>query len=276
MTISLNSYDYVFRATEADIMDLFTWASSGHDLTLNQRIKPGLIIIVNKDRQDPGTNARWLDPDYATRTLLSQLELSPVFRELRNKWVAQEKILRTAEDLILCYYDSFWVLFIPNLGLRTARLIAKQYRTLYSKIRQSSKHLREKRMKVGMKLDVVSFDVYIEEALNRLAKGINSQIDFYYLANRESAMPSKFSEHLTALIARLWIKEGYDLSTGDRNEEVLLARLTPYLASCIASQMPSTIDLYGWYSILLLALMGKGFGTLRSVSNDHCRKADIH
>ena len=220
-------------------MDLFEWASSGHDLTLNQRVKPGLIIIYNKDSQEHNSNIRRLDPDFAKRALLSQLELSSAFEELRDKWARQGKTLRTAEDLILCYYDSFRVLFIPQLTAKTAGIIAKQYRTLYSEICESSSRLRAKRMSVGMRLDVVSFDVYIEHAINRLAKGLDSQIDFYYLANRDSATPSKLSEHLTALIAKLRIKEGYALSTGDRDEEVLLKRLIPYLASCIASQMPS-------------------------------------
>ena len=108
-------------------------------------------------------------------------------------------------------------------------------------------------MRVGMNLDVVSFDVYVEHAFNRLAKSLNSQIDFNYLANRDSERPSKFSEHMTALMAKLRIKEGYDLPAGDMNEAVLHARLMPYLASCIVSQIPSTANSHGQsYSSVLL------------------------
>jgi hypothetical protein len=191
-----------------------------------------LIIVINKDTND--AEPRWLDADFATKTFLAHFELSSAFQELRDKWATRGKTLRTAEDLILCYYDSFRVVCIPALTTRTSTVIAAQYRTLYREIRQSSAHLRDKRVGFGMKLNASSFSLYVEHASHRLAKDLKSPIDFYYLAKRNSGIPSSFSEHLTALIVKLQEKIA---SEEVGREAALLTRLIPYIACCIVLQI---------------------------------------
>jgi hypothetical protein len=219
-------------------MELFEWASSGHERTLNQRIRPALVVIVNKftDKSD----AEWLDENYATKTLLAHFQLSDAFADQREKWVKRGKTVNTAEDLILCYYDSFRVICVPNLtNFKSASLIMKQYQTLYREIRSSSVRLREKRKQYGMNLDSESFNTYVEHAFHRLAKDLKSPIDFYYLASKDSSIPRSFNEHLTVVVTKMLKASEYDSSDQIGQERDLLNRLTPYIATCIASQLPS-------------------------------------
>lgn len=217
---------------------MFQWASSGHERTLNQRIRPGLLIIINKFR---GADPQWLDVDFATKRLLSTFQLSGAFSDLRKRWAMQGKTISTAEDLILCYYDSFRVICVPDLtDPKSANLIADQYRTLYLEITKSSAKLREKRIRVGMNLDVQSFSTYVEHAFQRLTKDLAAPIDFYYLSSKDPVIPTRFSEHMTAVIVKLLHHGGYQKSDEIGHEQQLMAKLTPYLASCIAIQMAET------------------------------------
>lgn len=224
---------------------MFQWASSGHERTLNQRIRPALLIIINKlpRRSDP----EWLDVEYATKKFLSHFELSGVFNDLRRKWDARGRTVKTAEDLILCYYDSFRVVCIPDLTDRiSTKLIAQQLGIFYKEIRQSSAQLRDKRLRVGMNLDVESFITYMEHAFFRLTKDLKAPIDFYYLSSRDSNIPSRFNEHVTSLIVKMLQQSDYGHTNQLGQEQQLLARLTPYLACCIAIQVSRLGDMQGY------------------------------
>jgi hypothetical protein len=183
-------------------------------------------------------DSQWLDVDFATKRLLSTFQLSGAFSDLCKKWAMQGKSISTAEDLILCYYDSFRVICVPDLvDPKSANLIAKQYRTLYLEITRSSAKLREKRVRVGMNLDVQSFSTYVEHAFNRLTKDLAAPIDFYYLSSKDPVIPSRFNEHMTAVIVKLLHQSDYQRSDQTGQEKQLMDKLTPYLASCIAIQM---------------------------------------
>jgi hypothetical protein len=238
------------RATETDVEELFKWAEGGHERTTNQRVKPGLLIIVNRFKGEDD----WLDVNYATSQLLSQLELSGTFAEQKERWEKRGKAIETAEDLILCYYASFRVICIPDLpyevaGMaKPARLIAQQYRTLYTEIRWASQGQRESKRRVGMNLDTESFLTYVEHAFHQLSKELKSSIDFYYLDTRDvnSSAPSQFSEHLTGVIVKILntstFRDGkYRHSNVTGQEEQILKRLIPYLGLCISTQISTRI-----------------------------------
>lgn len=221
-------------------MHLFQWAASGHDRTVNQRVKPGLLIVINKDT--PTVDGQWLDVQYATKTLLSHLELSTAFADLRRIWKIRGKILNTAEDLILCYYDSFRIICIPNLSSTTTHSIATQYGKLYDEVRTASETLRQKKIRVGMNLNVSSFSQYLIHALTRLTRDITSSIDFHYMAETDKARPSEFRGHMTALFTLL-VKlrmngENVKKLTDAVNEQAVVDSLTPFVACCIASELP--------------------------------------
>lgn len=230
------------RATEAELMDLFKWAANGHERTVNQRVRPGLLIVINKDV--PNSDEKWLDVDYATKTLLAHLQLSTAFAQYREVWRQRGKVLNTAEDLILCYYDSFRIICIPSLSSTTTQKIATQYQKLYHKVRTLSGQVRRKKVQANMNLTVPSFVKYLEHAFSRLTKDLTSSIDFHYLASKDAARPTTFREHLTALLVKL--KEKEDVRVDDSEfvpEAALVDRLTPFVACCIASQIPKDSSL---------------------------------
>jgi hypothetical protein len=230
-------------------MNLIKWARSGHERTLNQSIRPGLVIVVNK--LAPG-NDKWLDVNYATEELLNTYPPSGAFDDLRRKWATRGENLQTAEDVILRYYDSFRVVCIPdfvpsayNSAAAMTPLVARQLKELDREIRTSSQRLRRKRLDVGMNLDVTSFTTYVEHAFNRLTKDLRAPIDFYYLESRDPTVPSRFSEHLTSVIIKLLSRYNYNHTNERKQEENLLSRLIPYLACCISLQIPSSAEASG-------------------------------
>ena len=241
-----------FRATESELMQLFEWASAGHERTVNQRVRPGLIIVVNKDV--PSADKEWLEVDYATKTLLSHLELSPAFAKLREVWKARGRTFSTAEDLIHCYYDSFRIICIPTLAFATTEKIAMQYRKLYDEIKKSSDKLRKKKIQFGMNLDVESFDKYMGSAFSRLAKDLTSSIDFHYMASKDTDRPTKFREHVTNLLVRLKVEEekqnrGVSGKFNAISEKAMVNRITPFIACCLASKIPSAASSKGWLAV---------------------------
>jgi hypothetical protein len=163
-----------------------------------------------------------------------------VLSDLKEQWAKRGKIIHTAEDLILCYYSSFKVICVPDLpagiaGIKPSRLIAEQYKKLYREIQRASKKLRNRKLRLGMNLDVESFNLYVEHAFNRLTRDLQSYIDFYYLASHDEIIPTRINEHLAAVIVKMLKMGKYSTSNELGQEKKLLSRLIPYLAWCIAA-----------------------------------------
>jgi hypothetical protein len=220
------------RATENELDHLFRWASNGHERTVNQRIRPGLLIIVNKDA--PDSDERWLNVDYATSELLQHLELSTKFEDLKEEWRLRGRPIATATDLILRYYDSFRIICIPSLTPETTHAIAVQYSRLYNEIRGISEQLRRKRLQLHMNLNVRSFCNYVEHVFNRLARDMRSFVDFHYLATKNADRPTKFRDHLVALLVKLKEDEENVDPPCHAQEADLVDRIVPFLGCCIA------------------------------------------
>ncbi|KAL8925657.1 MAG: hypothetical protein Q9208_003340 [Pyrenodesmia sp. 3 TL-2023] len=233
----MSTYPDKYRATESELDHLFQRASIGHERTFNQRIRPGLIIIINKDA--PDSDERWLDVDYATNGLLRHLELSTKFADLKEQWRLRGSRISTARELILCYYDSFRIICIPSLTPETTHEITVQYSRLYLEILDTSRRLRRKRIQAHMNLNVRSFCNYVEHVYNRLARDLQSSVDFHYLASRNASRPIKFRDHVVALIVKLKEEEENVDPPCDVQETKLINRVIPFLASCIASHSVS-------------------------------------
>ncbi len=229
------------RATESELFNLFEWAAKGYEWTRNQRVRPGLVIVVNKDSPSLGEED-WLDVEYATKTMLSHLELSPAFADLRQKWQHRGVQLNTAEDLISCYYSSFRIVVIPTLTPGTVHSIAMQYQKLYQEIRDTSERLRARKHKLGVDLNVESFQKYTQDAFGRLAKDLTSWIDFHYMGMKYSPRPQTFTEHVTALLQKVREHGEVSLSRDNVQEADVLSCLTPFIACTIASAIPKNVS----------------------------------
>ncbi|KAH0556974.1 hypothetical protein GP486_005239 [Trichoglossum hirsutum] len=221
------------RTTEQEIEDLIGWASMGHRMTVNQRIKPSLIIVTNKDTRPGATE--WCDVDYATGKQIDKLNIAfDRFSRLRDKWMERGKELKSTKDLILCYYDSFRVICIPSLVAVPSGIIARQYEKLYAEIQLASQTIRTKRQDRGMKLDIESFSFYTQHAFELFSKNLGHTFDFRNVGGRLASIPEDFSDHLVNLLVRLKDRQESPAETTVGQEVATLKKFIPFLASCLA------------------------------------------
>ncbi|KAM0227446.1 hypothetical protein ACHAP5_012176 [Fusarium lateritium] len=133
------------RASQNILEQMFRWAKDGHERTLNQRVRPGLIIVLNKMPMDSHDVLSSIKK--ATRQLLPSFQKSTRFQELQQKWRARGRNIQNAEELILCYYDSFRVISIPQhtpSSPAVVQVISDQVKNLYNEILAVSDHIRRK------------------------------------------------------------------------------------------------------------------------------------
>ena len=232
------------RESEEMFDTLFDWAKQGHEKTLNQRIRPGLIIVLNKSTET--VHDALSNPDKATEKMLRAYESLSRFREMQRMWRKRGRRVETARDLIHCYYYAFKVISIPTYSSSppVANQTSESIKTLYRKIRDMSDCIREKRKSYNMDLDTSSFNSYMEKAAKKLAVDLNSAIDFHHIqmSSGDSRLPNRFSEHLLQLMSNMVRMRGLDQSNEIGGEAQLVEDLIRYIASCIAAQVQPNPD----------------------------------
>ncbi|KAI5921413.1 hypothetical protein F4810DRAFT_712454 [Camillea tinctor] len=225
-------------ATQDILWNLFDWAKEGLERTLNQRVRPGLIIVLNKNSE--ASDKLLHDVDHATNELLRSFEQSSRYTEFRDKWKSRGRTITSARDLIKCYYHDFRVVSIP-LHARTpstAKTVSRQIMTLYGEIRSLSDQIRTRRKSFNMNLDIASFNVYLEQSLRILARDHRSSIDFHPISENDSPLPTRPSEHLSLLLGNLVKQRKLNTTMEIGGEARLIDDITPYLAACIVAPSP--------------------------------------
>ncbi|EXK77612.1 hypothetical protein FOQG_17687 [Fusarium oxysporum f. sp. raphani 54005] len=231
------------RASQDILEQMFRWAKDGHEKTLNQRVRPGLIIILNKmpaDSHDVLSSVK-----KATRQLLDSFQKSTRFQELQRKWKARGRAIRTAEELILCYYESFRVISIPQHTPSSPTVVkstSDQVKALYYEIVAMSEEIRGKRQSLNLDLDVSSLNAYLLRSASALARDFHNSLDFRELSDGDSALPRRFSEHLAQLMSRMAKLRHFDTSQAVGGETELVLQMTPYIAACIIAQIDQAND----------------------------------
>ncbi|KAK5656422.1 hypothetical protein OQA88_4803 [Cercophora sp. LCS_1] len=224
------------RVAQKILEDMFDWAKDGHEKTLNQRVRPGLIIILNKMSHD-SQNAM-VDVQTATQRLLDSFQNSTRYAELKKRWTARGREITCAADLILCYYHDFRVISIPTyvpMSPTTAKKISDQIKILYGEIRSMSYRIRTKRVALNMNYDVTSLSSYLLQSVTSLSKAVQNTLDFHRLADGDSSLPRRFSEHLLQLLSNMVKLRKLDTAQDVGGECQLIKDLVPYIASCIVA-----------------------------------------
>ncbi|KAF4447081.1 hypothetical protein F53441_9380 [Fusarium austroafricanum] len=217
---------------------MFDWAKDGHERTHNQRVRPGLIIVLNKMPMD--THDSIPSTDRETRKLLRSFEASTRFQELQRKWRVRGRIIWTAEELIRCYYEDFRVISIPQFTPSSpviVQSIAIQIKAFYGEILSMSEKIRGKRKSFNLDFDTSSLSAYLRRSAEALGKDYQNSLDFHQLSDGDVAPPRRFSEHLAQLMARmakLWHFDKIDQIEGERE---MVLQMTPYIAACIMAQI---------------------------------------
>ncbi|KAK3330701.1 hypothetical protein B0H66DRAFT_528046 [Apodospora peruviana] len=231
------------RAAQTILEEMFKWAKDGHEKTLNQRVRPGLVIVLNKMAQDFQETLSTVDK--ATKSLLDSFQKSARFGELQKRWQARGRSIKDAKDLIYCYYHSFRVIPIPQhttSSPATSQRISNQIKVLYGEIHSMSARIRLKRRSLNMDLDVASLNAYLLQSVNALANNYNNALDFHRLSDGDSALPRRFSEHLLQLMSNMVKLRGLDITQEVGGEGNLVEDMIPYIAACIVAQVVVTSD----------------------------------
>ncbi|GAW20800.1 hypothetical protein ANO14919_103110 [Xylariales sp. No.14919] len=226
------------RSSHNILQEMFKWAKEGHEKTLNQRVRPGLIIVLNK--MAAGSHDALSSVNRATGRLLENFEQSTRFSELQTKWRSRGKEIHTAEELILCYYDSFRVVSVPQYTATSPATVKKtsdQIKILYEEIGKMSALIRKKRQLLNLELDVASLNAYFRQALINLGRDYRSTIDFHQLSDGDYSLPRRFSEHLVHVMANVAKQRNFDTSQAAAGEANLVNQMTPYIAACIVAQI---------------------------------------
>lgn len=225
------------RQAESNMAQLIDWAKNAHDLTTNQGVKPSLVYVVN--RENVADLKTWCQSSYATAKILDMLRKSDCFEIERIAWKKRGKTIHTAEELLLCYYDSIRVIFvpefIPNNPICEASVMKEQYRLLYENISTLSEKSAKKREKAGILSDFISLSKISVAVLDLLTVNFKNPIDLRTLASLSSTQtfPTSFRSHVINTLSNLTMLR----SGGSRREQDTVLEIAPYLASAVAGEI---------------------------------------
>ncbi|RTE85170.1 hypothetical protein BHE90_000326 [Fusarium euwallaceae] len=174
------------------------------------------------------------------RFFVDSFENSTRFQELQQEWEIRGRSIKTAEELIQCYYDDFQVISIPQLTRSSPAIvqnISDQIKALYSEIIAMSEKIRGKRKSFNLDLDTSSLNAYLHRSAMALGRDYQDSLDFHELSDGDVAPPRRFSEHLAQLMARMAKQRNFDTTQAVKGESELVLQMTPYIAACIVAQI---------------------------------------
>jgi methyltransferase-like protein len=149
---------------------------TGYDRLTNQHFRPALLVIINNDSRDNIT--RWCDVDYATEAVLENLDASTWFDEQRSTWNQRGKEINNARELLLCYYESLRVVFIPSGEAVRTQIIFEQYQKLYAEVQAGAQQVQSRRRSAGVNPDIETLTLYTELAFQALSENLDGPVGF--------------------------------------------------------------------------------------------------
>ena len=212
---------------------LIDWAKNAHDWTTNQGTKPALIYIIN--RENMADLREWSDMASAKRRIMDKMKNSIRFESERLEWKARLRNIRTADQLLLCYYSSISVVFIPEFNAKNpnceASEMMQQYQKLYHEIDSLSTASAKAREQAGLLFDSENLARHSITVLDELAKDPEAPLDLHKLVVVSQAHPNDFPSHVLNMLSRL------SQNDENMNELVLINRVSGYVATCVASEV---------------------------------------
>jgi len=140
---------------------LVDWAAAALEKSTNQPVIPHVIIVLNAT-DNSIDEAQW-EIDFATTKLMGDIGealQSPVLKGFARSRSRPEKMIRTAEDLLLSYYCSVRVVRIPTKG--RPKLISDQVGKLYREIGKNCEASRAIKRKARMLLDADELQPFLQ------------------------------------------------------------------------------------------------------------------
>jgi hypothetical protein len=242
-TASREPFTYVvYRAAEDDLTRIVEWAHKAFDKTANQVTRPSLLYIINQDNN--AELDKWVNTTYATERVMEKLRNSNRFKEEQKLWKRRDDTIDTPEQLLLRYYMSVKVVFIPQFKPKEpaceAEAVRTQYTSLYDKINQLSSTTTELRKGSHLLFDLEMLSKNSMKVLEQLAADYKATIDLKSLAEPARSYPSNFKSHAFSVLARLQELGAKPRSPGVNADVVMVKSGVKYIATCIAGEIART------------------------------------
>lgn len=199
-----------------------------------------------------------MSTEQLTDQLLRSYERTTEYANLSSKWRDRGRPIKSAQDLVERYYETFSVVAIPARTVKSPPTrvaeISSQIKNLYKQICIASGQIQERRVSVDASFDVATLNKNLETTLQLLGKNPRFLLDFHSMIEGDSKVPLGFSQHMAAAMFNLAKARKIDKSHDTTGEKKIVADFIPYLASSIVAQLPSCPD-EGTYSLQSLHIM---------------------
>ncbi|KAF4334927.1 calcium-independent phospholipase a2 [Fusarium beomiforme] len=225
------------RSSNTFLGELIDWAQESHDRILNQRMKPALVIIINKDVETGLYTSSSSDP---TEQLLRSFQNTERFENLQALWEEREHPITTTADLLRCYYSDFKVVLIPALTRKSSPVeavsVSKSIKKLYEAIRTSVTKVRSAKINNGTESDLATLNTHLSRSLTVLGQDLRAALDLHDIVREDSPIPTELSDHMAATLQQMSIARGLDKTDEIGGEQALVDSFTPYVGTCISAQ----------------------------------------
>ncbi|KAH9908286.1 hypothetical protein F4778DRAFT_716781 [Xylariomycetidae sp. FL2044] len=181
---------------------LIEWAAEVLNASTNQPRLPHAIIVLNA--ADARTQPSQWDIEHATESLLNTVKDTEVSKEeskrvseLMRHWDMPEKPVRTVRDLLLCYYSSVRVVYVPDHEqyLRMDGQVEK----LHAEIRAACADSQNTKKQARMRMNADELDELFQKAFEHFSKSLDSPFDLVEAARKDAAIPRDFGGNITKL-----------------------------------------------------------------------------
>ena len=156
----------------------------------NQCVLPHVIVVLNKSNSALGEEA--YDTEAATRRLLSDanqsLTLNPdIDRHVQIWQQGHDKTIKTAEDLLKCYYSTFRVVRVPEKG--RYMLIDQQIRKLQTEISLCCRGSHRRKLQARRDLKTDELGECIQNGLDHFTASLDVPFDFLAFSWSQNPIP---------------------------------------------------------------------------------------
>ncbi|KAH6886245.1 hypothetical protein B0T10DRAFT_490889 [Thelonectria olida] len=224
----------------AVVTRLIDWAVEVLNASTNQPRLPHAIIAVNAAISKTPVQ-RWDVEDATNRLLGSVNESTPSeraterIRALMKHWDLPEKPVRSVRDLLLCYYSSVRVVFIPddNQYLR----LEAQTEKLHGEIQSACESSMMSKKKARMLMNADELDELFQAAFDHFSRSPDATFDLIKAARKNTPIPRDFAGNLTkiAVAIRDTLQKERNITGHDVFKPLSLMAASSILLECTRS-----------------------------------------
>lgn len=213
---------------EVIIERLLEWAHENYSKSLNQPIKPHVIIAFNKSTNQTADD-QWSELN-ATANLLdaanAQIHQNATFVRFAQRWKQLHYKVDTMKKLMECYYSSVHVVRLPHKD--RYQLLHQQRQVLQDRIQWCCQQTRQDKEERGLLTDVDEFGMYLSLAFDHFSETLDKPFNFVEASLMRNPLSLSFPADM-----RYFVKELAERLQVRDDIKILFTSLTSLVASCI-------------------------------------------